>query len=247
MQFTGSLPLFYANMLAAIMAFHAQADRQLRRSTTYKFFTIKDFEDFGCSKGYHRDTIYSTESCQESQHQITGPKYYMMHCSEDGLTFSFVFYSDDSCKTSTGGHFDGQTNKCYEGGDYDYTYFEYACGNQPPPPPRPPMGKCRISGPSYNTTGNGNVPVIPAPGAPAVTKAANATECGNLCLQHWTCDGFEFYGKGDPHEGDCYLQDLVYRLSGPLHDGRERYAGRCHPHPPNEATPRKRQINITIV
>ena len=99
---------------------------------------------------------------------------------------------------------------------------------------------CKIEGPSYNTAGSN---MRPAPGSQSPKKVALPILCANLCDELAGCDGFHYYGKGDPAGwdpvqgvGDCYLESGVTSLAGPLNDGRVRYAGIC-PNPPSPPPP----------
>ena len=50
---------------------------------------------------------------------------------------------------------------------------------------------CTIKGPSYNTAGTNKQDI-------GYHLSASPTECASLCELVAVCDGFHFYGKGDP-------------------------------------------------
>jgi C1A family cysteine protease len=100
------------------------------------------------------------------------------------------------------------------------------CG-EPKPCPEPPMPEgCTVKGPSY--TIDGNCPIL---GAWPLKGVKDATACASRCKYSSAigakCAAFHYYGVDDRAWGDCYLHSCAGTIKGPLHDGRDRYAGTC--------------------
>ena len=55
---------------------------------------------------------------------------------------------------------------------------------------------------------------------------ASVEACAALCASAAGCSSFHYYGPGDPAAGLCYLHARGVP-TGPLGDGRQRYAGNC--------------------
>jgi hypothetical protein len=88
---------------------------------------------------------------------------------------------------------------------------------------------CRVFGPSYDIQpANDKAPGAPWPAARGV---ASAEACTALCASAAGCSSFHYYGPGDPAAGLCYLY-AAGAPTGPLGDGRQRYAGNCTAHVP---------------
>merc|ERR1711981_188966 len=115
-----------------------------------------------------------------------------------------------------------------------------------PPTPAPPMPEgCKIEGPSrthnfsYPTSATIDYSSCKA-GAGMHNGVKDAAMCASLCKANSNCTAFHYYGIGDIAYGDCYLHRAGIVGRGPLHDGRDRYAGTCGtskpcPHPPMPA------------
>merc|ERR1719440_440135 len=58
-------------------------------------------------------------------------------------------------------------------------------------------------------------------GAPSKAPATQSSAIGAKCA------AFHYYGVDDRAWGDCYLHSCAGTIKGPLHDGRDRYAGTC--------------------
>jgi hypothetical protein len=108
----------------------------------------------------------------------------------------------------------------------------YPTGAKAAPPPVPattpppmPTG-CEIVGPSYAIEDcSGEV-------AGLQSGVKDAAACAALCKVNSNCSAFHYYGIGDFAYGDCYMHRMG-TAEGPLHDGRDRYAGTCGtPKPP---------------
>merc|ERR1711959_580934 len=93
-----------------------------------------------------------------------------------------------------------------------------------PPTPAPPMPKgCKIEGPSYTIDGDCQGSAL---GKLPHSGVKDAAACASLCKANSNCSAFHYYGIGDFAYGDCYLHRLG-TVKGPMHDGRDRYAGTC--------------------
>jgi hypothetical protein len=64
----------------------------------------------------------------------------------------------------------------------------------------------------------------------------DAGACASLCKAASECTAFHYYGVGDSAYGNCYLHSTGI-AKGPLHDGRDRYAGTCDKTPTPATTP----------
>merc|ERR1711981_1125673 len=90
-----------------------------------------------------------------------------------------------------------------------------------PPTPAPPMPQgCKIEGPSYTIDQDWKS------GAKLHNGVKDAAMCASLCKANSNCTAFHYYGICDFAYGDCYLHRAGI-TKGPLHDGRDRYAGTC--------------------
>jgi len=89
----------------------------------------------------------------------------------------------------------------------------------PTPPPPMPEG-CKIEGPSYSIAQDPHNFLRLAKGL------KDAAACASLCKATSGCTAFHYYGIGDFAYGDCYLHAAGI-VTGPLQDGRDRYAGTC--------------------
>merc|ERR1712100_901336 len=105
----------------------------------------------------------------------------------------------------------------------------YPTGAEAAPPPE----GCKIEGPSYTIDQDWKS------GARLHNGVKDAAMCASLCKANSNCTAFHYYGIGDFAYGDCYLHRAGI-TKGPLHDGRDRYAGtygapKPCPHPPMPA------------
>ena len=60
-----------------------------------------------------------------------------------------------------------------------------------------------------------------------VKNIATVDDCARLCTKTKGCNGFQYYGKGDASEKDCYIKERVTKVTKKLGDGRIRYGGIC--------------------
>merc|ERR1712100_405773 len=101
-------------------------------------------------------------------------------------------------------------------------YCRASCLNHgmPPPTSAPPMpAGCIVKGPSYSIAS----PIL----HDAYKGVKDAAACASVCKENSKCTAFHYYGVGDVAHGHCYLHSAG-TIEGPMHDGRDRYAGTCH-------------------
>ena len=94
------------------------------------------------------------------------------------------------------------------------------------PAPAPGVKTCNVMGPSYYTAGGQRIPGQDWPISLGATAAPQ--DCADRCAALLACNGYHFYGSQESRgAGTCYLWQGVTGVRGPMHDGRDRYAGSC--------------------
>jgi len=107
---------------------------------------------------------------------------------------------------------------------------------------KPTTAPCKVEGPSFTIDGDCRVA-----GSWPIRGVKDKESCASKCGSNADCAAFHYYGAKDRAYGDCYLH-CAGRVEGPLHDGRDRYAGTCvHPTvPPAPPSPGKSNWAVIV-
>jgi len=184
--------------------------------------------DPGCLKGCDEQPAVTHPTDQCFGDGFAGDDFLVLHCTDCGVQYHYYHPEDSTCSKSIALQEFHRFFECVasyhplpDGGGFTvYLKTEHNCTASPPVPAPPPMPTgCIVKGPSYSIAS-------PTQSGGPYKGVKDVAACASLCKESSNCTAFHYYGVCDDAYGDCYLHSGG-TIDGPMHDGRDRYAGTC--------------------